>query len=133
MSKLLPCLFLAVALIGCRKHPTAEMIEANGRYTEPPKPDHGRTVTFLGIPENESSGEGPVGSINGQTCQFDNVSAVSETTYQEYLSAKQAGRVFVEETHGDTVYYAIKEDRDVPFESGGAWFVEIVRLKAKRP
>ena len=104
------------------------LVFASGCMTQ-----HGGTVTFLGIPENESSGEGPVASINGQTCRFDNVSAVSETTYQEYLSAKQAGRVFVEETHGDTVYYAIKEDRDVPFESGGAWFVEIVRFKAERP
>ncbi len=54
-------------------------------------------VTFLGIPENETSGQGPAGSINGQTCQFDDVSAVRETTYQKYLSLKQAGRVFVEE------------------------------------
>ena len=91
------------------------------------------SVTFLGIPETESSDRGPVGLINGQPCQIKNVSAVSETTYRDYQRAKQAGRVFAEETHGATVYYAIKENRDVRFDNASAWVEIIERFKAKKP
>jgi hypothetical protein len=91
------------------------------------------SVAFLGIPEAESSGRGPVGLSNGQPCQIKNVSAVSETTYQEYLKAKAAGKVFAEETHGDTVYFAIKENRDVRFDNASAWVEMIERFKAKKP
>jgi len=91
------------------------------------------SVVFLGIPETESSDQGPVGLINGQPCQIKNVSAVSETTYQEYQTAKQAGRVFAEEMHGSTVYYAIKEHRDVRFDNASAWVEVIERFKAKVP
>ncbi len=91
------------------------------------------SVAFLGIPENESSNRGPVGLINGLPCQIKDVSAVRETTYQEYQTAKQSGRLFAEEIHGDTVYYAIKQQRDVHFDNASALFDEIERFKAKKP
>ena len=91
------------------------------------------SVTFLGIPETESSGQGPVGLINGKLCQIHNMSAVRETTYQEYQTAKQAGRVYAEETHGTTVYFAIKESRDVPFDNATAWVEVIERFRAEKP
>ena len=94
---------------------------------------HSQPFAFLGIPETESSDQGPVGLVNGQPCQIKNVSAVSETTYQEYLAAKQAGRVFVEETHGGYVYYAIKSQKDVRFDNASAWVEVIERFKAKKP
>ena len=90
-------------------------------------------VVFLGIPESESSDRGPVGLINGQPCQIKNVSAVSETTYQEYERAKLAGKVLAEETHGSSVYFAIKENRDVRFDNASAWVEVIERFKTKGP
>jgi hypothetical protein len=90
-------------------------------------------VAFLGIPETESGANGPVGVINGQPCQIKNVSAIRETTYQEYQTTKQAGRVFAEETHGGTVYYATKEQRDVRFDNASAWVEVIERFKARKP
>ncbi len=80
-----------------------------------------RTITFLGLPETETSGRGPVGLINGQSCRIHDVTAVSETTYEQYQSAKRAGRIFAEEAHGDYVYYAIKEQRDARFDNALAW------------
>lgn len=94
---------------------------------------HGGTVTFLGIPENQSSDKGPVGLINGQPCQIKNVSAVRETTYQEYQVAKQSGQVFAEEVHGATIYFATKENRDVRFDNASAWVEVIERFKTKKP
>ncbi len=102
------------ALVGCATH----------------KPG---SVTFLGIPETETSHQGPVGLIHGQPSQVKNVTAVSETSYQHYLSAKQAGRIFAEETHGDYVYYAIKQQRDVRFDNASAWVEVLERFKAKKP
>ena len=95
--------------------------------------EQGDTVTFLGISDNQSSDKGPVGLINGQPCQIKNVSAVRETAFQEYLAAKQSGRVFAEEMHGDTVYYAVKENKDVRFDNASAWVEVIERYKARKP
>ncbi len=91
------------------------------------------SVVFLGIPEGESSDRGPVGLINGQACQIKNVSVVSETTYQEYQMAKLAGKVFAEEMHGTTLYFAIKESRDVRFDNASAWVEVIERFKVRLP
>ncbi len=95
--------------------------------------DRPRAITFLGVPESETSGEGPVGLINGQPRRINTITAVSETTYQQYQSAKQAGRIFAEATQGDYVYYAIKEQRDVRFDNASASVVVTERFKAKRP
>jgi hypothetical protein len=116
MNKLtqLTCMLAFGLVVGCTTHRTG-------------------SVAFLGIPETESSDRGPVGLINGQPCQIKNVSAVSETTYPEYQTAKRAGRVFAEETHGAAVYYAIKENRDVRFDNASAWVEVIERFKAKKP
>ncbi len=94
------------------------------------KPD---SFSFLGVPEAESSDRGPGGLINGKPCQIKNVSPVSETSYQNYLSQKQAGRIFAEERRGDYVYYAVKEQRDVRFDNASAWVDVIERFKAKKP
>lgn len=90
-------------------------------------------VSFLGIPEQQSSDTGPVGLINGQPCQIKNVSAVTETTFQEYQKVKQEGRIFAEETHGESVYYAVKENRDVRFDNASAWVEVIERFKTRKP
>ncbi len=91
------------------------------------------SFAFLGVPESEASDQGPVGLINGKPCQIKNVTAVSETTYQQYESSKQQGRIFVEEVHGDYIYYAIKEQRDVRFDNASAWVEVIERFKTRKP
>ncbi len=91
------------------------------------------SVVFLGIPESETSGRGPVGLVNGQLCRINDVSAVSETTYEQYQSAKQAGRIFAEEARGDYVYYAVKEWRDARFDNASAWVAVVERFKARKP
>ena len=91
------------------------------------------SFAFLGVPETESSDKGPVGLIKGELCQIENVSPVSESTYLEYQTTKQDGRVFAEEMHGDWVYYAIKNHRDVRFDNASAWVEVIERFKARKP
>ena len=91
------------------------------------------SVVFLGIPESETSGRGPVGLTNGQPCRVDTVTAVTEATYEQYQSAKRAGRIFAQESHGDYVYYAIKERRDVQFDNASASVEVVERFKAKKP
>ncbi len=95
--------------------------------------NHGsEPVVFLGIPESQQSDQGPVGLINGQPSQIKNVTAVSEVPYEQYKRAQLAGRVFVEETHGDYVYFAIQEQRDIQFDNASAWIDVIERFKAKK-
>ncbi len=91
------------------------------------------SFAFLGIPESESSDRGPVGLINGKPCQVKNVTAVSETTYEEYELSKQAGRIYAEEAHGDYVFYAVKEHRDTRFDNASAWVEVLERFKARKP
>jgi hypothetical protein len=95
--------------------------------------DKSRPITFFGLPETETSGRGPVGLINGQSYRINDVTAVSETTYDQYQLAKRAGRIFTEETHGDCVYYAIKERRDARFDNASAWVEVTERFKARKP
>jgi hypothetical protein len=91
------------------------------------------SYAFLGIPESKSSDRGPVVLINGDPSRVENVTAVSETTYQQYELSKQAGRIFTEEAHGDYVYYAVKSQRDVRFDNGSAWVEVIERFKTRKP
>ena len=86
---------------------------------------------FLGVPEDKTSGEGPVGLINGDSIRVDDVSAVREVPYKEYLEAKQAGNVVAEEEHNGFVYWAVTEDRDIPFEGATAWVTVLERFKSK--
>ncbi len=88
---------------------------------------------FLGVPEHESSKEGPVGLIGGKACRVDTVTAVMEARYEDYEDAKREGQVFAEERRGGYVYYAIKVERDVPFDNATAWVEVIERRKAKEP
>ena len=93
----------------------------------------GRPFAFLGIPETESSGKGPVGLIAGKPCRVNNVTPVSEVPYEDYQAAGRNGRIFAEQRHGGYVYYAVKEQRDVPFDNASAWLEVIERFKAKLP
>ena len=86
---------------------------------------------FLGVPEDETSGEGPVGLINGKTIRVNDISKVREVARQKYLSAKQAGNVVAEEEHQGYVYWAVKEERDVPFENATAWVTVLERYKSR--
>lgn len=95
--------------------------------------DREDSFAFLGIPETESSDQGPVGLIQGQPCKIKNVSAVTETTFSDYETAKRAGEVFAEEPHGAWVYYAIKKQRDVRFDNATALLDVIERFKARKP
>jgi hypothetical protein len=91
------------------------------------------SFAFLGIPESESSDLGPVGLINQKPYQVRNVTTVTETSYEQYERIRQAGRIFAEQAHGDYVYYAVKQQRDVHFENASAWVEVIERFKARKP
>jgi hypothetical protein len=71
--------------------------------------------------------------INGQPCQVKTVTAVSQVPFEEYAHAKREGRIFAEETQGDYVYWAIKQQRDVRFDNASALIDVIERFKCKRP
>lgn len=86
---------------------------------------------FLGIAEDETSGEGPVGLIDGQPIRVNSVSKVREVSREDYLSAKAANRLVAEEEHAGYVYWAVKEDRDVPFENATAWVTVLERYKSR--
>lgn len=92
--------------------------------TEPPH-------MFLGVPENETSGEGPVGLINGESIRVHDVSEVQEVPYNNYLEAKKASRIVAEESHNGFVYWAVKEDRDVRYENATAWIAVLERYRSK--
>ncbi len=96
-------------------------------------PAGSESISFLGIPESQQSDKGPVGLINGQPCQVKTVTAVSEVPYRQYAQAKREGRVFTEETHGEYVYYAVKEQRDIRFDNASAWVDVIERFKSRKP
>ncbi len=104
----------AGVLAGCAHHKKAE-------------------VVFLGVPESQAGDKGPVGLVGGKAAKVNTVTAVSETTYEAYHSAKQAGRVFAEEVHGDYVYYAVKAQRDARFDHASAWVEITERFKARKP
>lgn len=91
------------------------------------------SFAFLGVPENESSKEGPVGLIGGSACRVDNVTQVMEARYEDYEDAKREGQVFAEERRGGYVYYAVKMQRDVHFDNASAMVEVLERWKAKEP
>lgn len=69
---------------------------------------------FLGIAEDETSNEGPVGLIGGQSIQVSKIEG-HEVPFADKL-AISASRVVAEEQHNGFVYWAVKEQRDVPSE-----------------
>ncbi len=93
------------------------------RDSEPP-------YIFLGVPEDETSDKGPVGLINGESIRVDDVSIVREVPYKDYAEAKQAGKIVAEEKHRGYIYWAVKEDRDIPFENATAWVTVLERYKS---
>ncbi len=109
----LPAVLMMVALVGCSTQKNS-------------------SAPFLGIPESQASETGPVGLMNGQPCRINKVTAVSETTYEHYQSAKKDGRIFTEENRGGYVYFAIKEQRDVRFDNASAWVEVLERFKARK-
>jgi hypothetical protein len=88
---------------------------------------------FLGVPENRSSEQGPVGLIQGEAVLIPNVTAVSETGYDHYLAAKRSGRIVAERNHAGHVYCAVKARRDVRFDDASAWVEVTERFRAKIP
>ena len=91
------------------------------------------SVVFLGLPESETGGRGPVGLINGQAYRVSDVTAVSTVTWEQYQAAKRAGRIFAEEPHGDYVYYAVRDYRDALFDNASAQVEVVERFKARKP
>ena len=90
------------------------------------------THKFLGVPDNETSGKGPVGLINGVTLQVDTVSKVRSAPLRDYLAAKRAANIVAEEEHDGYVYWAVEEKRDIPFDNATAWVTVLERYKSKR-
>ncbi len=86
---------------------------------------------FLGIPEDETSNEGPVGLIGGQAIRVSNVSKVRVVPFSEYKRAIDDSRVVAEEQLNGFVYWAVKEERDVPFENATAWVTVLERYKSR--
>ncbi len=86
---------------------------------------------FLGIHEDESSKEGPVGLIGGQAIQVSNISKVQEVPYSEYKRAVEDSKVVAQEQHEGFVYWAVEEQRDVLFENSTAWVTVLERFKSR--
>lgn len=86
---------------------------------------------FLGVPENETSGEGPVGLLNGESIRVNDVTAVREAPYEEYLEAKQALKIVGEDNHNGHIYWAVKVDRDIPYENATAMVTVLERYRSK--
>lgn len=79
---------------------------------------------FLEVPETECRKR----SIGGVTVMT--MTAVMRADYETYQKAKQANEVDKENQIGDTIYYSVKINRDLPFPNGAsAWFTEIERYK----
>ena len=98
--------------------------------------DHGEVsppFKFLGLAEDQVSGEGPVGLINGVTLQVDTISRVKNATYQEFQRAKKAKRIIAKKKHQGFVYWAVKVERDIPYDYATAWITVIERKKSKLP
>ena len=106
----------AVVLSGCNPDENAEL-----------------PVVFLGYPENETSGEGPVGLISGVPMQIDSVSKVQDAPYADYLAAKEAGNIVVDEEHNSYVYWATSVERDIPYDNATAWIFVLERFRSKLP
>ena len=82
--------------------------------------------SFLDVPETEIHRDGPNGSTT--------MSMVKHGDPQEYQSLKAEKKIYREEVRGDTLYYAVREERDMPFPNGGsAWFIEVQRYKIPAP
>ncbi len=58
---------------------------------------------------------------------------VMRAQYSEYLELKQAGRVKAEEMQGDTIYFATKVHRHVPFDHISAMVTVTERYKTTIP
>jgi hypothetical protein len=61
------------------------------------------------------------------------VTAVQAGNSEHYQKAKRRGAIEAEERHGDWLYYAIKEGRDVPFKNASAWVFVTERYKVHLP
>lgn len=86
---------------------------------------------FLGIPDNETSKEGAVGLIGGKSIQVSSISKVQEVPYSEYKRAVESSTVAAQEQHDGFVYWAVKEERDVPFDNATAWVTVLERFKSR--
>lgn len=72
-----------------------------------------------------------MGLIGGQSIRVSNVSAVQEVPLAEYNRAMADSRIVAEEKVDGFVYWAIEEQRDVPFENATAWVTVLERYKSR--
>lgn len=89
------------------------------------------TYTFLGIAEDETANDGPVGLIDGQAIRVAAVSKVREVSLSDYHLAKSKSHIIAEVPHAGFVYWAVKEERDVHFENATAWVTVLERFKSR--
>lgn len=95
--------------------------------SEPPN----NAYKFLGIADDETSNQGPVGLIGSQAIQVSDVSKVREVPYSDYKEATSDSKVVAEERHDGYIYWAVKEERDVSFENATAWVTVLERFKSR--
>lgn len=107
-----------VLALGCNR-PTA-------RSDRPDQPHK-----FLGIAEDETPNKGPIGLIGAQAIRVSKVSKVHLVPFSEYKRAIDDSRVVAEEQLNGFVYWAVKEERDVPFENATAWVTVLERYKSR--
>ena len=92
---------------------------------------------FLGWPHDKARTVGDR-AAESAVRDIEDLSAVRDSSHEEYERLKRAGRVAVESFRDGWVYYAVNEERDVPFAptEGGpvsAWVPVIERYRARLP
>jgi hypothetical protein len=91
-------------------------ISVRWRAVAPPR-------AFMGVPENEERT-----ATSGVTV----MSEVKISNQATYLNHKAEGHIEREESLGEFVYYAVGEERDVPFGNGvTGWFHVVERYKVR--
>jgi hypothetical protein len=82
--------------------------------------------TFLGILETESKRDGPGGVTT--------LTEVMQGDPARYAKLKAEKKVYREEVQGDTLFYAVQQDRCLPFPNGtSAMVIEVQRFKIPAP
>ena len=82
--------------------------------------------TFLGALETELRRDGPMGATT--------LTEVRQADPAEYRRLKAEKRIYREEVQGDTLFYAVRQHRDLRFPNGSsAWVIEVERYKIPAP
>ncbi|MCX5685721.1 MAG: hypothetical protein NT049_18855 [Planctomycetota bacterium] len=78
--------------------------------------------SFLGLLETESKRDGPGGTTT--------MTEVMQGNPARYEKLKAEKKIYREEVQGDTLYYAVQQDRCLPFPNGtSAMIIEVQRYK----